>query len=613
MTESMKQTLLMGNEAIARGLLEAGCSVAAAYPGTPSTEAMTTLIRLHSQAEPALHVEWSLNEKIALEVALAASYTGKRSVAMMKQVGLNVAADPFMRAAYLGVVGGLLMVVADDPGPHSSQNEQDSRFFAQFARVPVLDPASPAEARDMVSLGYALSERYRVPVMLRPTTRICHARQNVGQSARLELDRRADFVRDPSRWAATPAFLPALHKELNDKIERIGRDPEFAPRFFAGDGSHPRRCIIASGIAFANVYDLLAEMDLLGRIDLYQVVLPYPLHQPFIAQMHRDYDDILILEETYPVMQMQLAHAGTIGRGSRFLPAHGELLPDTMVPVLKDFFGLKQPDAGDDLPPARDKRPALCAGCGHRAAFHVIKKVFPKGIFPSDIGCYTLGLNLGAVDTVHCMGACISQAAGFYQAYAQDGGAIPTIVATIGDSTFFHSGIPALINTVIQQARIIVVVLDNATTAMTGHQPSPHLGVRADGRPAPKVRIEDLVRASGVGFLEECDPYDTETLASQLKRADAFCRGEGGGPAVIIARHACLMDKQAQHRQPRYRMKVGAECSTCLYCIRAFECPALVHDEADGRVFIDQDLCVGCGVCERVCPRGAIHNQGELS
>ncbi|APG25441.1 thiamine pyrophosphate-dependent enzyme [Syntrophotalea acetylenica] len=609
MTESSKQTLLMGNEAIARGLVEAGCAVAAAYPGTPSTETMTALVRLQPQLGAALHVEWSLNEKIAFEVALAASYTGKRAAAIMKQVGLNVAADPFMRAAYLGVVGGLLLVVADDPGPHSSQNEQDSRFFAHFARVPVLDPSSPAEARDMVALGYALSERYRLPVMLRPTTRICHARQNVGQAEPLALGRRADFVRDPSRWAATPAFLPALHQQLNDKIDRIARDPQVAPRLLAGDGSFAGRCVVASGIAFANACDLLADMQLLGKVDVYQVLLPYPLHRPFIDALRDRYDTVLILEETYPVIQQQLAHPGAVGRGSRLLPAHGELLPDAMLPALEDFFGLQPSSAGDAAPAGRDKRPALCAGCGHRAAFHVIKKVFPGGIFPSDIGCYTLGLNLGAVDTVHCMGACISQAAGFYQAYAQDGGEVPAIVATIGDSTFFHAGIPALINTVIQQARIIVVVLDNATTAMTGHQPSPHLGLRADGRATPRVLIEDLVRACGVRFLEVCDPYDTDMLAGQLKQADAFCRGEDGGPAVIIARHPCLMDKQARHDQPRFCMSVGDDCNGCRYCLQAFECPALFFDEACGRVDIDQDLCVGCGVCQKVCPRQAIRKE----
>jgi indolepyruvate ferredoxin oxidoreductase alpha subunit len=612
MITTANQTLLMGNEAIARGLLENGCSIAAAYPGTPSTEAMTALIRMQPEAAPPLHVEWSLNEKIAFEVALAASYTGKRAAAIMKQVGLNVAADPFMRAAYLGVVGGLLVIVADDPGPHSSQNEQDSRLFAHFARIPVFDPSSPEEARDMVTTAYALSERYRLPVMLRPTTRVCHARQNVGQSARIDLRRQADFIRDPSRWAATPAFLPRLHEELNDKIRRIAEDETFAPRLFPGDGSFARRCIVASGIAFANTYDLLTDMDLLGKVDLYQVSLPYPLHQPFIARLHEAYDDILILEETYPVIQMQLAHLGATGRGSRHLPAHGELLPDTMAPALEAFLGRKLSETGD-APVAGDKRPALCAGCSHRAAFHVIKKVFPQGIFPSDIGCYTLGLNLGAVDTVHCMGACISQAAGFYQSYLQDGQEPPTIVATIGDSTFFHSGIPALINTVIQQARIIVVVLDNATTAMTGHQPSPHLGMRADGRPTRKVRIEDLVRACGVDFLKECDPYDTDTLAELLKQANAFCRGENGGPAVIIARHACLMDKQARIEQPRYHMTIGEQCNGCRYCIEAFECPALRYDEATQRVRIDEDSCVGCGVCEKVCPRGAIRKKGERS
>ncbi len=422
----------MGNEAIARGLIEAGCTLASAYPGTPSTEIVQAVVNFRALARDPLHVEWSVNEKIAFEVALAHSYTGKRAAVAMKQVGLNVAADPFMRTAYLGVKGGLVLVVADDPGPHSSQNEQDSRQFAQFARVPVLDPASPAEARAMVVEAFELSEELELPVMLRPTTRICHARQNLPPRAVLALERKADFRKEPTRWAATPAFLPALHRSLNEKIARLSRDERYRPRWTPGDGSFPGVCVVASGICFATAADLLEAQGLLGRLDLCQVRMPYPLHAGFISQLRDGYSRVLVLEETYPVIEEQLGHPALAGRGDGTVPREGELTPDLIAAALAGFLGTPLPD--DAVPAAgRGRRPSLCPGCPHRAAFHAIKTLFPQGIFPSDIGCYTLGLNLGAVDTVHCMGACISQGAGFYHAYAQDGGEVPPVVVTIGD------------------------------------------------------------------------------------------------------------------------------------------------------------------------------------
>jgi len=248
----------------------------------------------------------------------------------------------------------------------------------------------------------------------------------------------------------------------------------------------------------------------------------------------------------------------------------------------------------------------LCAGCAHRAAFYAIRKTFPKGLFPSDIGCYTLGLNLGAVDTVHCMGACISQGAGFYRAYAQDGGEVPTIVVTIGDSTFFHAGIPGLINAVFHKARFIVVVLDNSTTAMTGGQPTPQVGVMADGAEGDRVLIPDLIRACGVRFLKECDPYDQETFVSYLKEADQYCRSRDGGIAVVISKHPCLLDRETRRSQAALKVWVTEDCTGCRHCLERFECPALVFDKDEERVSIDGDRCIGCGVCVYVCPSGAI-------
>jgi indolepyruvate ferredoxin oxidoreductase alpha subunit len=606
MTDKNTQ-LLMGNEAIGRGLIEAGCQVAAAYPGTPSTEILQAVIDQAGLAPEPLHIEWSVNEKIAFEVALAASYTGKRAAAVMKQVGLNVAADPFMRTAYLGVKGGLLTIVADDPGPHSSQNEQDTRLFCLQARVPVLDPASPAEAKTLVPVGFELSEKYQVNVVLRPTTRICHSRQNVDRRQPQRLARTADFQKDPTRWAATPAFLPALHRKLNRHLANIASEPALQPQLTPGDGSRPRLALVASGIVYSHLVDLLEELGLSRCCDLYKVVMPYPMNPDFSSQLRTAYERVLILEETYPVIELQLAHPGTAGKQSGAVPREGELTPDVVHQVLADFLDLSPPA---ELPSERrGQRPSLCPGCPHRAAFYNIKACFPKGIFPSDIGCYTLGMNLGAVNTVHCMGACISQGAGFYHAYAQDG-EVPTIVVTIGDSTFFHAGIPALINAVVQQARIIVVILDNATTAMTGGQPVAHMGIAAGGRKTRAVAIEPLVKACGVDFLEVCDPYDQEQFKTLLHEADAYTRRPDGGVAVLVSRHGCVMDRTVRSAQPAFRIVIDERCIGCRKCVDAFECPALVMDPASGMAKVNQDRCIGCGVCIPVCPVHAIGQEG---
>jgi indolepyruvate ferredoxin oxidoreductase alpha subunit len=599
------QRLLMGNEAIGRGLVEQGVTLAASYPGTPASEILSAVAAFAKEEGIPLHAEWSVNEKVAFETALANSMAGRRSAVSMKQVGLNVASDPFMRSAYLGVIGGLVVVAADDPGPHSSQTEQDSRFFAMFAKVPVLDPSSPQEAKALVARAFELSEKYEIPVMLRPTTRVCHARQNVTVAAPLSLKRPARFEKNPGRWCATPHFLRELHRRLNVKIEQISREPALAPLLHPGDGSAPRTCIVAAGVAAAHTMDLLEDLGLLGKIDFYQVPMPYPLNQDFVEVSRFMYDRVLVLEETYPVVEIQLAGAPVQGRQTGTVPQEGELTPEVIRPILEKF--LEVPGAAHATGPSGGgTRPTLCAGCGHRAAFYAIREAFPGGIFPSDIGCYTLGINLGAVDTCHCMGAGISQAAGFYRSFSADGGKFPTIVATIGDSTFFHAGIPALLNAVFHRARIILVILDNATTAMTGHQPTPQLGVTAMGEAAQPIHLTELVRACGVKFLEECNPYDIPAMIDLLKEADSFCRSPEGSVAVVIAKHPCLLDREARKSQATYDMAVTEDCIACRHCLDNFECPALIFDESSGRVDIDAIRCIGCGVCAHVCPEGAI-------
>ena len=601
----MTRRVLMGNEAIGRGIVECGCSVATSYPGTPASEILESVVTFCKETGSRMHIEWSVNEKVAYEVALAASYTGKRAAVAMKQVGLNVASDPFMRSAYLGVKGGFLLVSADDPGPHSSQTEQDSRFFAMFAKIPVLDPSSPREAKEMVRLAFELSEEYEIPVMLRPTTRICHARQAVPLLDPERVARAARFEKDPKRWCATPRFVTDLHRGLTAKLVRMSADPRLVPAFFPGDATVPRTAIIGSGVAFAHTLDVLDEMELSGKVDCYQVKVPYPLPTEFIERINSGYDRIVVIEETYPVIEMQLANRRIVGRGSKLVPNEGELTPEVIRGVLMRFLDLAPPPAAGGSP-GPGSRPTLCAGCGHRAAYYAISQTFPRGIFPGDIGCYTLGINLGAVDTVHCMGAGISQAAGFYHAYAQDGAEFPTVVATVGDSTFFHSGIPALVNAVSQNARIIVVILDNATTAMTGHQPTPQLGTTASGEQGRPVFIRDIVRASGVSFLREADAYDVQTMTGILREADRYCRAGDGGVAVIIASSPCVLAVEAGAPQAIHAVRIGEECTGCRECLDMFECPAIVWDEGAGRAGISQGACNRCGVCVSACPTQAI-------
>jgi indolepyruvate ferredoxin oxidoreductase alpha subunit len=590
--------VLMGNEAMAWGIVEGGATVVASYPGTPSSEIMGAVNGIKDANGLKIHTEWSVNEKVAFEVALTNSYLGRRSAVMMKQVGLNVALDPLMSSAYTGVKGGFVLIAADDPGPYSSQTEQDSRYLASFAKIPVFDPSSPQEATEMVKRAFGLSEEYEIPVMVRPTTWVCHARQGVKLGRIGGGNGVPEFTKDPQRWAATPRFRYLLHKELNRKIREIAAtnhpQPIYTPR-------GAELAVIASGVPYAYAHDVMKAMDQEGRIALYKVDLPYPLGSK-IDELVGIYPLTLIWEEPYPVMEFQIRCREKVrGRLDLTIPSEGELTPDVVAKAIGTTLGQDVKEIGEL--PAGGKRPSLCPGCPHRAAFWALRKALPQGIYPSDIGCYTLGLNLKAVDTCLCMGASISQAAGLYQSLRQAGREIPPIVATIGDSTFFHAGIPALINAVHQRACFVLLILDNGIVAMTGGQPTPAW----DG-PGKRMEIEDVARGCGVDFIRVVDPYDVPLLIQLLKEADQYARGREKGVAVIIARHPCLIYGARDEKREEGEIIIGEECDSCGVCTKRFECPAL-QQGPEGKPLIAQALCTNCGVCLHVCPQGVIERR----
>jgi len=614
-----KQEIFLGNGAIALGLVESGCQVITSYPGTPSSEILPEVVRLKKKEHLTPYVEWSTNEKVALDTAFAAAITGKRAACCMKQVGLNVAADSLMSAAYIGTVGGLVIISCDDPGPHSSQTEQDTRFMARLAKVPVLDPSNPQEAREMVGLAMDISEEFRIPVILRPAIRVCHARQNISYGALKNNDHKASFEKNPQRWAATPRFRLVLHGELNKKLKEIGKRFEHLPHYNVHNckpKKHYPLGIIAGGVPSSVIRDLLAE-EKRTDIPVLKLTAPYPFPERLAVEFMAACQKVLVIEETDTLIEYLLRDREKVmGRLSGHVPPEGELVPHVIHTVINNVLHELQltplhtddDHEGNELVQELElpvRRPTLCPGCPERAAFFAIRKTRPKAIFTSDIGCYTLGLNLGAVDTVLDMGAAITMAAGFYHSFAQDSIEQP-IVATIGDSTFFHSGSAGLLNAVYNGARFILVILDNQTTAMTGMQPTPALGIRADGSEGKAISLERIVAGCGVDFIEVVDPYDIKKTTSVLKKAVKYVEDPQGGIAVIIARHPCVIAYPEKAIANTKKVIITDDCVECNFCLDRFECPALFHDAELGRVNINREICIDCGVCIQVCPKGAI-------
>ena len=584
--------LLLGNEAIARGALEAGCTVAYSYPGTPASEILPAFEGWARLEGRSVTCRWAVNEKVAYELALAAAYTGMFAMVSMKQVGLNVAMDPFMSSAYTGLKGALVLVAVDDPGPNSSQTEQDSRQMALAARVPVIDPVSPADAKAAMAEAFALSQRYEIPVMVRPVLRVAHSRQSVALGPLSDPPEGGFFQKDPSRWAATPVYRYRLHLELNRKVERLAREEgariisqlrEQAPSTFG---------VVASGVAWACARDLLGH-----DVPLVRVHQPYPVSREALFEVQRHFQRVLVLEETDPVIEGAFPDSSRVfGRLTGHIPWAGELTVEAMreavdslkgdTPMVPVGIKIEGQDEGG-LQQPKGAKPRLCPGCGHRPVFYLMKRLFPKGVFPGDIGCYTLGVNLGAVDTCLCMGAAVSVAAGLRASLDKD---IP-VVATIGDSTFYHSGIPPLVDAVESGASFVLAILDNSTTAMTGGQPTP-----ARGGPS----IEEVVRGCGVRFVRRVHTYEVKGLKGALLDAAEFA-AQGRGVAVLVCESPCVVYGKVPKAPP---VSVSERCVGCSHCVENFECPALFMEGKRARV--DPSACTGCAACIHSCPVGAI-------
>jgi len=588
----MERHYLLGNEAIAHACLEAPVDFVSGYPGTPSSEVIDVL-RLRS--DRAYYIEWSVNEKVALENALAAAWCGLRALCTMKHVGLNVAADPLMTSAYTGVSGGLVIMSADDPFAHSSQNEQDSRCYAHFARVPCLDPSTIQEAHDMLIDAFTLSEEFSLPVIFRPTTRICHSKGDVELGDIIKSTKKGEFKKDPRQYVVIPAHTRVLHKKLNEKQPAIKK--RLVELGYNTCSINGKKAVVASGIAATYVQELIPEGISFMKIGA------YPIDEAWLSGFVRRHESVLVIEELAPEVEEQVLQvAGTVkvlGKKNGYVPYEGELSLSAVAQIMEKA-GVLSENLYPAVSPVQNlplRPPILCAGCLHRAAFYAIKKVFKDAIYPSDIGCYTLGLQLGVVDTTICMGASITVASGIAHS-----GEPRDIICTIGDSTFLHTGIQGLMNAVYNGADITVVILDNRITAMTGHQPNPNTGVTACGIESPPVSLDAVCRACGVTFVETVDPYDITGMTNVLRAAQSR-----KGVRVIIAKQQCVITaRRAGVKRGRYTVDMDT-CTGCGTCIR-FGCPAIEFADEKARI---NDLCSGCAVCAQLCPAGAIVREGK--
>ena len=594
----MHREFLMGNEAMAVAALKAGVRVAAGYPGTPSTEVLETLAKRNPGN---IHVEWSVNEKSAMEVAAGAAMAGARTLVTMKQVGLNVASDPLMSLAYIGVEGGMVVLVCDDPGPISSQTEQDTRTFAAYSKLPVFDPATVEEAYAMVGDAFVLSEKYKTPVILRATTRIDHGYASVEVADEDEYDKHetSGFIKDSRRWVIFPKLANKNHGliekrniELAAELSSYERN-EIIPATGICAGS--KRGICAGGVSFSYVADTLGD----EHPAILKVATPFPFPEELAVRFLSELDEVFCIEELDPVLERELLRvAGRCGlkvdiRGKLTgdAPQAGEYSPDVVLEILghpvKEAY-----EAPEGLPV---RPPVLCAGCPHRASFYAVKKAMEgkKTVYCGDIGCYTLGnaMPLDMCDTCLCMGAGIGQAQGIWRVEPDT-----KAFAFVGDSTFFASGITGSLNGYIADSDMTLVVLDNSTTAMTGHQTHPGTGVNISGQAAPKADIETVLRGLGVTEIAKANPLHHEEAMALIRETAAK-----PGFKAIIFKYPCIVRWKPQGA----RSYVDPDkCVSCMKCIRELGCPGLILK--DGKAFVDNSQCTGCTLCEQVCPVGAI-------
>lgn len=583
--------MMSGNEAIARGAYEAGCTVAAAYPGTPSTEILENIATYKE-----MYCEWAPNEKVATEVVSGASIAGARTLTAMKHVGLNVAADPLFTMAYEGVNGGFIVVTADDPGMHSSQNEQDNRYYAPHAKVAMIEPSDSQEAKDYVKLAYEISERFDTVVLFRSTTRISHSKSIVTLGERVEVGVK-DYKKDVKKYVMIPAHSRAKHYEVEERLAKLQEYSNNCPLNRIEWGSK-KLGIITSGISYQYAKEVFGE-----NASYLKIGMSYPLPDKMIQKFAKAVDKILVIEENDPYLESYVKAMGIDCMGKDFIPICGELNPDIIRRAFEKTEVKELYKVDVNIPP---RPPVLCPGCPHRGLFYAISKL-KDVIVTGDIGCYTLGMMppLNVTDTVICMGAGISAAIGFEKA-AKMGNRKNKIFGLVGDSTFFHSGITGLIDAVYNNSPIVACILDNSITAMTGHQQNPGTGKNLMGEIAQVVDIEKIVKA--VGIKEEniriVDPYKLHETEMAVK--DAYNATE---PFVIITKQPCALIKEVQKKRANMYCEIDQDkCKKCKACIK-IGCPAI--SVKNGQVTIDKDMCNGCTLCMQVCKFDSIVKVGE--
>lgn len=603
----MHQEFLMGNQAIALGALAAGVRLVAGYPGTPSTEVLETVAKNRQENT---YVEWSVNEKSAMEVGAGAAYTGARTMVTMKQVGLNVAADPLMSLEYIGVKGGMVILVADDPGPISSQTEQDTRHFARFSKLPCFDPSTVQEAYDMVQEAFEYSEKYGTPVFFRSTTRVSHGYASI-QVKDVEEYKNVEpegFVKDTKRWVIFPKLSYQAHINIearNEELTKVFSQYKRNLLIPAEEGCKElKKGIATGGFNYTYVTEAMAN---LGQLRELKVSTPHPFPEQLAVEFLTGLEEVLCIEELDPVIERELIYiAGKyhlpvkiLGKLSHHVKNSGENTRDSVLADIAAFMGRQLPEQGENgqavpAPELPIRPPVLCAGCPHRASFYAVKKAMQgrKTIFCGDIGCYTMGnaMPLDMVDTCLCMGAGLGIAQGVGHIEPDT-----SCFAFVGDSTFFAAAIPGVVNAVYNQAEMTLVVLDNSTTAMTGHQPHPGTGHTMMGEVVAKVNIEAVLQGIGVTAVETVNPLD-------LAKSIEVVRKMAGLPGVkaIIFKYPCIAITK-----PEGKMAVDIDkCVGCRKCIREIGCPGLII--RDGQVTIDESLCTGCGLCSQICPFEAI-------
>ena len=585
--------MLSGNEAVARGMWEAGVAVASAYPGTPSTEILENYALF-----PNVYTEWAPNEKVAVDVAIGAAYAGRRGMAVMKHVGLNVAADSFMYASMTGQEAGLVIVTADDPAMHSSQNEQDNRAFAKFGRVPCLEPSDSQEAKDMVRTAFELSERFDTPVLLRLTTRICHSATGVELGERnTPTAESKPFPRNPAKYVMVPGNAVKRHPVIEQRIRDIALFAEAFPYNRLEPGNHSLG-ILTCGVAYQYAREVFPQASIL------RLGMTWPLPEKMIRKFAQSVERLIVIEELDPFIEEAVRLMGIAVEGKSIFPITGEFDP-RVVRESAITTGLLPESAHVPLPdvetgPLPGRPPVLCSGCPHRTTFYILNKL--KVPVNGDIGCYTLALTppLSAIHTCGCMGAGIGVAHG-----AAKAGSPEHHVAVIGDSTFFHTGIPALVNVVYNNSPVTTVILDNRITGMTGHQENPGTGRTLLGQETTRVELEPLVRALGVQHVQSVAGYDVKAIEKALKEYIKLDE-----PSVLIAVEPCALMPEVRKRWIPLEV-LADKCNGCTLCFR-IGCPAILKSEEldektqRPKALIDASLCTGCEVCAEICPRLAI-------